>query len=226
MRPSPARLAAVLTGAAGLAITVAVAGWPAQAVPSTSLAVNEVYGGGGNTGAAFQNDFIELRNGGTADADLTGWSVQYISASPGPTTTWQVTTLSGKVAKGGTFLIGEAAGTGSAPALPTPDATGTINLSGTSGTVALVHDTAALTCKTAADCAAVSTIVDLVGYGTAVVREGSDAPAATNATSVQRGSGPDTDNNAADFTAGVPDPHASADRAPDVAATKIGRAHV
>ena len=208
MRPSPARIAAVLTGAAGLALTVAIAGGPAQAVPSTSLLVSEAYGGGGNTGAAFQNDFIELRNDGTADADLTGWSVQYISATPGATTTWQVTSLSGTIAKGGTFLVGEAAGTTSAPALPTPDAAGTINLSGTNGTVALVHGTDPLTCKTAADCAAVASIVDLVGYGTAVVREGSDAPATSNSTSVQRGSGPDTDNNATDFTAAAPTPTA------------------
>src|SRR3954468_17094330 len=75
VRPSPARVAAVLGGAAGLALTVAIAGGPAQAVPSTALVINEAYGGGGNTSAPFTNDFIELRNGGTADADLTGWSV-------------------------------------------------------------------------------------------------------------------------------------------------------
>jgi len=206
VRPSPARVAAVLGGAAGLALTVAIAGGPAQAVPSTALVINEAYGGGGNTSAPFTNDFIELRNGGTADADLTGWSVQYISASPGAATNWGVTSLSGTAAKGATYLVGEAAGAGSGAALPTPDATGTLNLSASNGTVALVHGTAPLTCKTAADCAADPSIVDLVGYGTALIRETADAPAASNTTSVQRGSGPDTDDNSQDFTAAAPTP--------------------
>ena len=206
MRPSPARVAAALTGAAGLALTLAVAGSPAQAVPSTTLVISEVYGGGGNTGAAFQNDFIELQNVGTAATDLTGWSVQYISASPQATTTWQVTPLSGSLAKGAHLLVGEAAGSGSAPALPTPDLTGTINLSGSSGTVALVHGTAPLACKTAGDCTAASNVVDLVGYGSALIREGTTtAPAPTNATSVQR-TGSDSDENSADFTVAIPTP--------------------
>ena len=105
--------------------------------------------------------------------------MQYISASPGATTTWQVTPLTGSVSGGGLYLIGEAAGTGGTTSLPTTQATGSINLSGTSGTVALVDNSTALTCKTAADCAADPDVVDLVGYGTAVVHEGSaDAPAA------------------------------------------------
>ena len=78
------------------------------------------------------------------------------------------------------------------------------------GTVALVTSQTALTCKTAADCAADASVKDLVGYGTAVVHEGSaDAPAASNTTSVARNAaGADTDQNGADFTAGDPTPTA------------------
>src|SRR4051812_7448268 len=86
LRPSPARVALALAGVTGLA----VAGSTADAVPSTSLVISEAYGGGGNSGAPLKNDFIELKNVGSAAASLTGWSVQYISASPGATTTWQV----------------------------------------------------------------------------------------------------------------------------------------
>ena len=43
--------------------------------------ISQVYGGGGNANAPFQNDFIELYNSGTAPQILTGWSVQYASAT-------------------------------------------------------------------------------------------------------------------------------------------------
>ncbi len=52
----------------------------AQAV-STSVVVSQVYGGGGNTGAQYTNDFIELFNLGTSPVSLAGWSVQYTSAT-------------------------------------------------------------------------------------------------------------------------------------------------
>lgn len=70
---------------------------PAEAASSGAV-VNEVYGGGGNSGATLTNDFIELANAGASAVTLDGWSVQYISASPGATTTWQVTPLTGTMA--------------------------------------------------------------------------------------------------------------------------------
>lgn len=175
------------------------------------VVIEEVYGGGGNSGATYTNDFIELYNSGTSTVSLADDSVQYISAAPGASTTWQVTALSGSIAPGAHYLVGEAAGTGGTTALPTPDATGTINMSGTSGTVALDTTQTALTCKTAADCAADTTVSDLVGYGTAVVFRGSaDAPLLSNTTADSRSAtGTDTGQNGADFTAGAPDPENS-----------------
>jgi predicted extracellular nuclease len=207
VRRIPSRTALALVIAAGIAFAIAAAGGPAAAAPSSTVVLNEVYGGGGNSGATLKRDFIEIANRGTGSASVSGWSVQYISASPGPTTTWQVTPLSGPVPSGATYLVGEAAGGGGTDDLPPTDASGSINMSATNGTVALVNSTTALTCKTAADCAADPSIVDLVGFGTAVVHEGAaDAPAGTNTTSIQRTSGPDTDNNGADFSAGAPSP--------------------
>jgi hypothetical protein len=52
---------------------------PAQAA-STDVVVTEVYGGGGNSGAPYTNDFVELTNNGSAAIDVSGWSVQYASA--------------------------------------------------------------------------------------------------------------------------------------------------
>ncbi|MGN6606126.1 MAG: lamin tail domain-containing protein [Jatrophihabitans sp.] len=204
---------AVGCAAVGSLAAIAAAAPGATAAPSSTLVLSEVFGGGGNTGAPFQNDFVELLNRSASAADLTGWSVQYLSASPAATTTWQVTPLTGGVAAGGHFLVQEGAGSANppAPSLPTPDATGVINMSGSNGTVALVHGTAALTCKTAGDCAADPDIIDLVGYGTAVVHEGSaDAPGLSNTTSARRADGPDTDQNGADFTAAAPAPQNTA----------------
>jgi predicted extracellular nuclease len=190
---------------AGLAVGGAA---PAAAAPSTGVMINEVYGGGGNSGGAFRQDFVELTNPGTTAQDLSSWSVQYISASPGATTTWQVTPLTGTFQPGKSYLIAEATGADTTePALPDSQATGSINMSGTSGTVALVNSTSALTCKTAADCATDGRIVDLVGWGSAVVHEGAaDAPGTSNATSTNRVGAVDTDNNGADFTTAAPTP--------------------
>src|SRR5829696_7461242 len=50
---------------------------PKSAVLPTSMVISQIYGGGGNTGAPWQNDFIELFNPTTDAISLTGWSVQY-----------------------------------------------------------------------------------------------------------------------------------------------------
>ena len=104
----PLALAVVGTGAVALAA-------PAQAV-STSVVISEVYGGGGNNGATYTNDFVELYNLGTTPVDLSTWKVQYWSANganPGNTTS-----LSGTIAPQSSFLIQMAAGAGGTTPLP------------------------------------------------------------------------------------------------------------
>ncbi|MCX4762501.1 lamin tail domain-containing protein [Streptomyces sp. NBC_01275] len=200
-----------------MASTFAITSLPAAyATPSATAVISEVYGGGGNSGATLTRDFVELGNAGSAGYDLSGYSVQYLPGSASSSSAWQVTALSGSVAPGGRFLVAEGAGSGGTTALPTPDATGSIAMSATTGTIALVSGTTALSCKTAADCAADSRIVDLVGYGSAVVREGSGpVTGASNTASVARGSAlADTDDNAVDLAAGTPSPVNSAGETP------------
>ncbi|MGW5273803.1 endonuclease/exonuclease/phosphatase family protein [Streptomyces sp. NPDC004044] len=195
--------------AGAVAVTLSATALPAAfAAPSSTAVISEVYGGGGNSGATLTRDFIELANAGSSAYDLSGFSVQYLPGSPSAGSLWQVSALTGSVAPGGRYLVAQAAGTGGTVALPTPDATGTVAMSATSGTVALVSGTTPLTCKTAADCAADTRIVDLVGYGSAVVREGSGPVTGTSATaSVARAASlADTDDNAADLAAGAPTP--------------------
>ncbi|WP_425559599.1 endonuclease/exonuclease/phosphatase family protein [Kitasatospora terrestris] len=189
----------------------------AIAAPSTGAVIAEVYGGGGNSGATLKNDFIELGNPSGAAFGLSGYSVQYLTGTPGASSQWGVTQLTGSIAPGGRYLVAEAAGAGGTVDLPAADASGNLALSGTSGTVALVSGTTPLTCKTAADCAADPRVVDLVGFGTAVVREGSPVTGASNTASVARGSAlADTDDNAADLKSGAPTPVNGKGEAPDL----------
>ncbi len=194
---------------AGLAVGVLAATLLAApaAAASPDVVVSEIYGGGGNTGAAFRNDFVELYNRSSASVSLTGWSIQYASASG---SSWSVTALSGSIASGGYYLVKLASGGATGAALPTADATGTTNLSATSGKVALRTTTTALTCSTG--CAFAAGNRDFVGYGSSASdAEGTRAPGASNTTSVARTNpAVDSDNNAADFAAGTPTPANSA----------------
>src|ERR1700686_4257382 len=71
------------------------------------VVISQVYGGGGNSGATYKNDFIEVFNRGSAAVNLAGWSVQYASSSG---TSWQVTSLTGTIGAGQYYLIQEAQG--------------------------------------------------------------------------------------------------------------------
>jgi len=188
------------------ALLVGTAGRVAQAAGSADIVISQVYGGGGNTNAQYKNDFIELFNRGTAAVNINGWSVQYASATG---SSWQVTNLTVVTLQPGQhYLVQEAAGAGGTTNLPTPDATGSINMSATAGKVALVSTTTALTCSTA--CFPNSAIRDFVGFGpTANGYEGSGPTAIlSNTTAAIRGSNgcADTDVNSADFTVTAPNP--------------------
>jgi uncharacterized protein len=198
--------ARVALGVATVCVAAFVAATPAYAA-SPDVVIAQVYGGGGNSGATLTNDYIQLFNRGTTAVDLTGWSVQYASAAG---TTWQVTALSGSIAAGAAYLIGESAGAGGTVALPAPDASGSIAMSAASGKIALSTAATALTCG--ATCSSAGTVRDFVGYGAANDFEGAAAPGLSNTTADLRAGagGVDTDNNAADFTAGTPDPHNAA----------------
>ena len=70
-----------MVGATALAMgvtAVAATGQVAQAAPSADadVVINEVYGGGGNSGATYRRDFVELVNVSSSPVDLSGWSVQ------------------------------------------------------------------------------------------------------------------------------------------------------
>jgi 5'-nucleotidase len=203
-------LAVTVAAAAAIALAAPV---PAQAAvsPAAPVLINEVYGGGGNSGATLKNDFVELVNVSAAPVNLAGWSLQYASAT-GSFSAANTQALSGTIAPGATFLVQEAAGAGGTDELPTPDLVpaAALQLSGTTGKLALVNSTTALSGATG-NANGAATVVDFVGWGpTASDSAGSSpAPATTNTTSVSRNAThANTAVNSADFTAGAPTPKA------------------
>jgi len=174
------------------------------------LVISQVYGGG-PSGGTFNHDFIELHNAGQAPVDVRSYALQAGLAS---TSTWTshllqpVSGLSAIIPPGGYFLV-EEGGTGTANFPVAVDAAPlTLNLSATAYRVALTLSSTTLT-----GCA-MSSMIDLVGYGaTASCSEGSSpAPGLTATTGAFRGDGgcSDSNVNSADFTAAAPVPRNSA----------------
>ena len=182
------------------------------AIVSDTVVISQVYGGGNNAGATHRNDFIELFNRGTTTVSLTGWSVQYTSATGTGLFSANFTTLTGSIAPGQYYLVQQSGGTTNGVPLPTPDATGTINMSGTAGKVILANVATGIACNgSSTPCTPAQTaqIVDLVGFGGANYFEGT-APTAvlSNTTAAIRlgGGCTETDNNVSDFNVATPTP--------------------
>ncbi|WP_342043013.1 Ig-like domain-containing protein [Bacillus sp. OTU2372] len=180
----------------------------AHAEQADHVVISQYFGGGGNAGAPYKNDFIELYNPTDQDVVLDNWSVQYASTTG---TTWQVTALKGTIKAHGYYLVAEGAGAGNGADLPAADATGALTMSGTGAKIALFKDK-----TTAASGSKPADTVDFVGMGGANSFEGTGATKApSNTTSVQRrpyanvdpapgkGNAWDTDDNAADFYVGA-----------------------
>jgi 2',3'-cyclic-nucleotide 2'-phosphodiesterase (5'-nucleotidase family)/DNA/RNA endonuclease YhcR with UshA esterase domain len=186
----------------------------AHAAIADHVVISQVYGAGGNGGAIFNKDFIELYNPTDQPVSLDGWSLQYASATG---TTWQVTNLSGNIAAHGYFLVTQAGGTNGA-ALPAADVSGVIPMAAAAGKVALLDTTTLVTG------AKPTNAVDYVGFGsTASTFEGTGpTPAPSTTLSAQRrpyanvapgtgkGNAWDTDDNAKDFVSATPVPKNSA----------------
>lgn len=176
-----------------------------KAEVATYIVISEIYGGGGNSGSTYKNDFIELYNPTNVDIDLTGWKIQY-AAKAGNFSEQNNTELSGTIKANGYYLIQEAKGSGGTIDLPTSDVIGNVAMSGSDCKVRLIDEK--------------SNVIDLVGIGTANEAEGDKtAKGMSNSKSIQRkdndGSengvtnGWDTNNNEDDFYSKEPIPRNS-----------------
>ncbi len=205
------------------ALALMLAAVPMQSVQALSadIVISQVYGGGGNSGATYTHDFIELFNRGTSSVSLAGWSVQYASATGtgniGSSATQLTELPSISLAPGQYLLIQEAQGNGGTTALPTPDVidASPIPMSGTGGKVALVMSTTSLGCNggsTACSPGQLALIKDLVGWDGANFYETAPAPATSNTVAALRLADgcTETDNNSLDFVTNPPTPRNTA----------------
>src|SRR5256885_4994866 len=112
-----------------LIVTLAGGVQQAAALPSPNLVISQIYGGGGNSGAPFTNDYIELFNHGTSPVDISGYSLQYASAlgtgdfGGSSTQLTEIGSANGPpiiLNPGPYFLVQEAGGAAGSP-LPTAD---------------------------------------------------------------------------------------------------------
>ena len=187
-----------------------------SALGQTRLVISQMYGGGGNTGAQFTYDFLELYNPTSAAISLNGFSIQYASAT---SASWNAVALPNvSVQPGHYFLIQAAAGTTvtNAPLVPAADfvisgngsSGNALNFSATAGKIVIARTTTPLTVA----CPAATAYVDLIGFGpTANCFEGTGpAPAPSNTTAdVRTNLAVDLINNATDFSTAAPSPHSS-----------------
>ena len=179
-----------------LAASVCMCGaWVASA--NGQIVISQIYGAGGNSGAIWLNDYVELFNPTAVAVDVTGWSVQYQTQN---SNTWSVSAvLNGSIQPNRYYLVALGSGGAVGSPLPTPDATGTTNLNSTQGKVILVTSSSTLPdgCP--------GTYVDRVGYGstTVVCREGSanaTQPSSNSLSMCRRLNGcQDTNQNGSDF---------------------------
>jgi hypothetical protein len=208
----------VLLGVFGLSLGAAKTAVAQATMPyANNLRISQVYGGGGNTGATYTHDFIEIFNSGSSAISLNGLSLQY--ASPMGTGNFgyasnSVTELPNVLLQPGEyFLVQQASESSNGVALPTPDYIDStpIQMGTAGGKVVLVTNATSLDCNGGSnpcDEEKWSRIIDLVGYGNANFFEGSAAPAHTNTTALFRSAAGciDTNNNSLDFTASTPAP--------------------
>ncbi|TCN00981.1 CARDB protein [Paenibacillus sp. BK033] len=209
---------------AGIVSSVGVPRAQAAAGIADHVVISQVYGAGGNSGATYSNDFIELYNPTNSDVSLNNWSVQYGSAA-GSSALTSKTNLSGTIHAHGYYLIQGSRGTTASAELPTPDASGSISMAAGSGKVALVSSTVSIQGTPAGDIGQLNdpTIVDFVGYGDANQFETAKTPVISATTAAVRkasstdttgttgsGAGYDTNDNSADFIVAAPNPRNAA----------------
>lgn len=185
-----------------LVTLLALVAFAAPAFAANSLRISQVYGGGGGSTGTYLRDYVEIFNSSSADIDISGYALEYGSATGnwGSATTNYFVFPAGAKVKACGYLLVECGATGTAgTTLPvTADyVTSAISASATNGKMGLFSQL-----NSAIACGSETGLIDKVSYGTANCAEGT-AVAALNATSVavrNNGGLTDTDSNSADFT--------------------------
>ena len=174
--------------------------------PPAAVVISQIYAGGGRWWSDYSNDYVELRNPGTAPVQLDGWSLQLAG---GTGTQWTAIPLKGAIPARGYYLIALAGGD-YAYDLPKADASGSYDLAAKQGKVALLRTTTPLAIASPLGLASLS---DFVGYGNTNAYEGyypAIAPERYYAIFRADGGATDTNDNYQDFDWNYASPRNSA----------------
>jgi hypothetical protein len=175
---------------------------------ATHVVLAEIYGGGGEQGSYWMNDYILLYNPTENMIDLSNWSVQYANFH---SSHWQAVNLNGFINAGEYYFIqfgGD--GAGRLPLPFTPDVISNINLNKIKGKIALTNFQNAITVSNPVG---QNGVIDFIGYGNGTdAFEGSGpAPQTSTTESIRRkdnfgnetygiyGNGWDSNDNLLDF---------------------------
>ena len=176
---------------------------------ASTIVISQVYGAGGNTGATYDADYVELHNAGAVAESIAGWSLQYAAST---SASWAVAALPPvSIPAGGYYLIQMSASGSTGAVLPQIDlaVVPTIAMGASAGKIALVATTTPL-----ATACPLATTLDFVGYGSGTnCFEGAAVaatPSATKADLRSVGGCTDANNNAGDFAAFAAAPRSSA----------------
>ncbi len=178
---------------------------------SNGIVISQVYSRGGEPGATYRSDFVELFNRGATSVDISNWAVEVggIEGNPNSTFVFSFATNNSVVLPGKHYLFEFARGTeGQSLFLPDFPFFGlTPNINGAGAYVAVYRRSPGVrfgACPSGPD------LVDLVGFGSAVCREGvpsaPPAPSATQSLTRRGGGCTETDDNSSDFQLATPNP--------------------
>ncbi|HEX3230779.1 MAG TPA: Calx-beta domain-containing protein, partial [Pyrinomonadaceae bacterium] len=180
---------------------------------NSNLRISQVYTRGGEAGATYQNDFVEVFNAGSTAVNINGWAMVVITFEGATQQAIGSRFNSNFSMPPGMHLLFRFKGNGTAgQAVPGEyPIINDISLGSTSGQIMLLSPTQALPAGCPTSFGVNGAVTDFVGYGTSTCFEGAPAPVPPSNKSLTRMGGgcTDTDNNASDFPLADPNPRIS-----------------
>ncbi len=137
----------------------------ATAAPaSTTVVISQVYTAGGNSGSTFNADYVELFNLSSAPVSITGWALQYFSATASATASPTITKLTANITlqPGQHYLVEATPGSAGTATANAPDLPNTnLAMGASAGRIYVTSTQTPL--SNASGCP--TAYVDFVGYG-------------------------------------------------------------
>ncbi len=193
---------------------------------STTVVISQVYTAGGNSGATYNADNVELFNLSSAPVSLSGYALQYFSATgAGSASTVSALPTGVVLQPGQRYLVQATPSTTSGIALPSAADYTASNLA-MGASAGRIYLTSTTTTLSGASGCPTANVIDYVGYGTtAICYEGSRAPAPSLSQPIARTNAcVDVDNNGTEFALSSTPARDSASAATSCSATLLSSA--